>query len=142
MAALPVSAKATLLKQGKCQVRYKKGQRGAAKIVFLLQHELKFFPEKALDYKRPEVSLPLPLITSVKRVKQAGQEDAIMLLTLLSEHKQVIFVPEPKNVGDMEQELKSWGRMLTKLSPSFSGFCSLTDGSERVPLAGGETVIK
>eukprot|EP01052_Picozoa_sp_SAG31_P038611 SAG31_NODE_5193_length_2689_cov_1.305019_1_plen_896_part_11 len=104
LGTLPLATKATVLKQGRCLVRYRKNKGFGAKTVFLLEHELKIFQVQATDYKRPDAVLLLPLVTAVKKVEHSGGA-AVLLQLRLSEYSTVTIQPAGH---DCETECEKW----------------------------------
>jgi molybdenum-dependent DNA-binding transcriptional regulator ModE len=127
MAALSLHAKATLLKQGKCQLRYKKGAKTEAKMVFLLQHQLKFFRAGATDFKRAEQVIPLALLVKVtgENIGPNLSAPCLTVETRLADVKK--FWMYPTN----QTEAAQWLRQLRSLVPEMDGKATLTDGRDK-----------
>lgn len=128
MAALSLQAKATVKKQGRCQLKYKKGAKTDAKMVFLLQHQLKFFRASATDFKRAEQTIPLALVHKVTGDKIGAELSAPCLIieTRLAEFKK--FWMYPTN----QVEAAKWLLLLQSLVPTMNGKAALTDGRTKV----------
>ena len=128
MAGLSLHAKATVLKQGRCHLRYKKGAKNEAKMVFLLQHELKFFRASATDFKRAEQTIPLALVQKVTghKIGEDLSAPCLIIETRLAEFKK--FWMYPAN----QKEAAKWLRLLQSLVPSMDGKATLRDGREKL----------
>ena len=136
MSAFPLSAKATVLMQGKCHVKYKKGKALLPKGVFLLQHEIKFFADSMVEFKRAEEEIPLALFTKVSLEEPApargaggGVEDTQVGIAIETRHpdfkKLWLFPTSPALT-------QQWYGHLKRLLPVRVGILHLTDGKEKL----------
>jgi hypothetical protein len=138
MASLSIAAKAEVLIQGKCVVKYKRGKPLQPKGVFLLRHELKFFADSTKEFKKAEEVISLGLVLSVT-VAAAGSGPGsgpgiepsrlgLVIETRLPAHRRLwLYPPSP-------QATKQWHGMLSAMLPIRAGVVTLSDNLGREKL--------